>query len=202
MNLKTMFTAAIAAALVAACSNTESDKTSENTTTKDSVTTPVITEPEKTDIKTVEVPVATKTHFEAKYPQASNVVWTRYEVFPSNLEWDWYGWPALDTNDYVAYWGTTDNPYWVWYDQDGNWIGAVETINVSSVPAAVNKKLNTEFTGYTVNTVNKENDKNRVAYEISMTKGNDKLKVLIDEKGNVMKKKGTVDGEKVKEKNI
>jgi hypothetical protein len=201
MNSKTIFSAIIAGALLAACNSTESDKTTESTV-KDSVTVPTATEPEKTDIKTVEVPVATKTHFEAKYPQASNVVWTRYETFPSNLEWDWYGWPVMDTNDYVAYWGTTENPYWVWYDQDGNWIGAVETINISSVPDAVNKKLNTEFSGFTVGTVNKENDKNRVAYEISLTKGDDKVKVLIDEKGNVMKKKGTINGEKIKEKNI
>jgi hypothetical protein len=202
MKFKTLFITAIAAALLAACNNTESDKTSDSTVTKDSITTPLSDEPAKTDIKTVEVPVATKTHFEAKYPQASNVVWTRYETFPSNLEWDWYGWPAMDSNDYVGYWGTTENPYWVWYDQDGNWIGAVETINISSVPDAVNKKLNTEFAGYTVGSVNKENDKNRVAYEISLSKGDDRVKVLIDEKGNVMKKKGTVNGEKIKEKSV
>jgi hypothetical protein len=203
MKFQIMVTAAVAMSLLA-CNN-ESDKTAENTdtsTSSNTVTSTTVQQPVKTEVKTVEIPTVAKTSFEAKYPQASDVVWSRYNEPPMDLEWEWYGWPALDTNDYVGTWTVNNYPYWVWYDDQGNWVGSIETINISSVPDAVNRKLNTEFSGYTVASVNKENDKNRVAYEIKLTKGDDNMKVLIDEKGNVMKKKGTVNGEKVKEKNI
>jgi len=70
------------------------------------------------------------------------------------------------------------------------------------LPDAVNKTLESQFPGYTITNVNKENDKNRTAYEIKMEKGEDKMKALIDQNGNVMKKKGKENGEKIKEKNV
>jgi hypothetical protein len=157
----------------------------------------------KKTTKSVEVPVAVRTSFEAKYPQAADVTWTYHEptiVVP--VEWEWITWPAIDTTDVVANFTVNNDDYWVWYDESGDWIGTVaEVSDYSSLPPAVNNTIKTQFPGFTIVSVDKENDKNRTAYEIKMENGEDKMKALIAENGDVMKKKGKVDGEKIKEKN-
>ena len=185
-----------AVAVLAACGNAGSDKGS--TTDSASVTT---TETNKTT-RTVEVPAATRTTFEAKYPTASNVNWSHYQITMVPVEWEWTGWPAMDTNDYVASFNMDGSDYWVWYDDGGSWIGTVTKINNSDLPPAVNKMLQSQYAGYTVVSVEKENNKDRTAYEIKMEKGNDKMKLLVDENGRILKKKGDVSSEKIKEKPV
>ncbi|MEO5563063.1 MAG: hypothetical protein ABIR18_06495 [Chitinophagaceae bacterium] len=149
---------------------------------------------------TVEVIPVAKTNFETKYPSASNVNWTYYEPY-SDIDWEWAGWPALDTKDYTVRYNLDGADYYTWYDEDGNWIGTTSVISdFNGLPAPVNSALKKQFAGYTITSVNKENDKNREAYELKLEKGSDKLKALIAADGTVLKKKGTVDGEKVKEK--
>ena len=101
----------------------------------------------------------------------------------------------------VSYnWDGTE--YWTWYDDKNNWVGTVSPVtDHASLPAAVNKTVQTEFAGYTITNVDKENDKNRTAYEIEMSKGDDRMKALIAENGKVIKKKSmSADGTKTKEK--
>jgi hypothetical protein len=202
MKFKSILLIATATVVFASCANDDKDKTKSETEVTNNPETTTTTETKKS--VTVEVPAATKTQFEAKYPQTSNVEWYRYDqtLLPEDIQWDWYSWPALDTNDYVVRFNMQNDPYWAWYDENGNWIGTISTINVSGVPDPVSARLKSDFEGYTVTKVKKENDKNRSAYEIDLTKGDDKMKVLVDENGNVMKKKGNVDGTKTKEKNI
>ncbi|WP_462254518.1 PepSY-like domain-containing protein [Ferruginibacter sp.] len=196
-----IITASVAVmALMTACNNTDSSKTSEN---KDTAVVVTSDRMDKTvTVKTVEVTPVIKTKFETKYPKATEVQWTKYESVPMDLDWELTGWPALDTMDYAAKYTIDNTDYWTWYTPEGEWIATVSTINVAGVPDAVNKTLQSQFEGYTVTSVNKENDKNRTAYEVKMEKGEDKMKALIDEKGNIMKKKGKENGVKVKEKNI
>jgi uncharacterized membrane protein YkoI len=92
--------------------------------------------------------------------------------------------------------------YWAWYTSNGEWVGTVSTINVANVPSPVNQTLQNQFNGYNVVSVDKENDKRRTAYEVQMEKGEDKMKVLIDENGTILKKKGKESGVKTKEKAI
>src|SRR5258705_6769713 len=196
MQVKNWVLASAVTAVLASCgeagSNTNNPDSTNSTTTTEKMTK-----------RTVEVPEATRTSFEAKYPQASNVTWNYHEpadVAP--IEWEWVGWPAIDTNDYVANFKVNDDDYWVWFDDGGTWIGTVaEVNNFSSLPAAVNNSIKTQFPGYKIVSVDMENDKNRTAYEIKMENGEDKMKALIDENGQVLKKKGKVSGEKIKEKN-
>jgi hypothetical protein len=149
----------------------------------------------------VEVPAATKTTFETKYPGASDVTWTNYNEPYSTIDWELAGWPAMDANDYVVAYDWNGADYYTWYDQDGNWVGTTSVISdYSTLPSGVNNTLKSKFNGYTVVSADKENDKNREAYELELEKGADKLKVLIATDGTVLKKKGSVDGEKVKEK--
>ncbi len=151
---------------------------------------------------TVVVPEPINATFTKKYPNVTNVTWNRYEPV-DNIDWEWSGWPRMDTSDYVVRFNMDGNDYWEWYDQDNNWIGTVSSYtDFAGLPAAVNKTIQADFAGYTIVSVDKENDKNRTAYEVEMAKGEDKIKALIAENGTVIKKKGKVDGDKMKEKNM
>ncbi|TMI68993.1 MAG: hypothetical protein E6H09_21075 [Bacteroidetes bacterium] len=188
--------AVVTSAVWASCNQAGSSKDNPDSTSVSQTET-------KRTKRTVEVPEATRTSFEAKYPQASNVTWDYYEpVVETPISWEWTGWPAVDSNDMVAKFSVNDADYWVWYNDAGNWIGTVtEVTDYSSLPAAVNNTIRTQFPGFTIKSVDKENDKNRTAYEIQMENGEDKMKALIAEDGTVIKKKGKIDGEKIKEKN-
>ena len=188
--------AVVASALWASCNQAGSSKDNPDSTSVSSQT-------ETRRTKTVEVPEATRTSFEAKYPQANNVSWDYPEpVIVAPVEWEWTDWPTIDSNDYIARFRLNDNDYWVWYDDSGDWIGTVEEVNDNAaLPAAVNKVVKAQFPGYTIKSIDKENDKNRTAYEIQMENGEDKMKALITENGEILKKKGKENGVKIKEKN-
>jgi hypothetical protein len=184
-------------AVLASCGNAGSSENNPDSTGSSS------SSETKTTTKKVEVPEATRTSFEAKYPQAADVIWNYHEpVIVTPIAWEWTDWPVIDTNDYVANFKISEDDYWVWYDASGDWIATVAEVNdFSSLPAAVNNTIKTQFPGYTIKSVDKENDKNRTAYEIQMENGEDKMKALIAENGQVLKMKGKVDGEKIKVKN-
>jgi hypothetical protein len=197
MKLRNAFLVAVVCAFAIACNN--QGKTS-NTTDSSSVAN------ENTNVETktktsVEVPAATTSSFETKYPKASNVTWTHYET-DVPIDWDLVGWPSMDQNDYLATFEMDNSNYWVWYDEGGDWIGTVTDVNTSGLPSAVNNTIQSQFPGFTVTSAKKENDKNRTAYELKMEKGSDKMKALIAEDGTVLKKKGTMEGQEVKEKPV
>ena len=181
-------------ALLASCNNKGTDKETTDTTT-------IKTDNTRTDYSTVEVPATTRTTFETKYPGATNVTWYRYDPDNVYIEWDWSGWPMLDTSDYSARFNWEGKDYWVWYDDQGNWVGTVTNISDhSTLPAAVTNTLNSQYPGYTITSASMENDKNRNAYEIHLVKGNDKAKLLLDENGKILKKKAVTEGVETKEK--
>ncbi len=196
MQIRNWMLASAVIGVFASCSN-EAGSSKDN---PDSTSTTTET---KKSTRHVEVPEATRTSFEAKYPQASDVTWNYHEpAIEAPIEWEWTSWPAVDTNDYVANFKVNDDDYWVWYTYNGDWIGTVsEVSDYSSLPPAVNNVVKTQFPGFTIKSVDKENDKNRTAYEIQMENGEDKMKALIAEDGTIIKKKGKVNGEKIKEKN-
>lgn len=193
----------IAAAFLFSCTS-KKDENKDNTTTVAGTETtpppPTTTTPPPSNVM---VPEKTKTEFKTKYPNATNETWNRYDPnYDYSYDWDMTGWPKMDTSYYTVKYNWNGDDYWVFYTPDWEWMATVEPVKSDAVPAAVNKTLNEKYKAYTVESVNKENDKNREAYEIKMVNGADKMKVLIDSKGNVMKAKGNVDGKKVKEKNV
>lgn len=180
-------------ALLVACgeNSTKSETESADTSV---ATTPTTT------TTSVEVPSTTKASFESKYPAATNVQWSRYTE-PAMVEWEFTGWPTLDTGDYVVMFDYDGYDYYAWYDDNGNWISTVYTIpDNSQLPAAVNNAIKNRYAGYTIVEVDKEMDKNRTAYEVELQKGEDKVKVLLAEDGTELKKKAKVNDIKTKEK--
>lgn len=199
MKWKAYALAAVVSAVLASCGSSSTDKettTAENTpASTNTVTDPVIT------TTTVNVPAGAKTVFETKYPQASNVRWEYNRPDLSTIEWDWTGWTLVDTADYTARFTWNGSDYIAWYDDQGNWIGTVDVVSDhSSLPAAVNNSIKSQYNGYTITSVNRENDKDRTAYEVSLDKAGDKVKLLIDENGKVLKKKTVTGDTKTKEK--
>ena len=70
------------------------------------------------------------------------------------------------------------------------WIGSTSTIEDSTMlPDAVKKTLQKSYSGYRITSIDEEVDKNRTAYEIKLEKGTARTRILIDAKGNVLKKK-------------
>ena len=196
--------AALVIAAITSCNNSaDADKTQVKDTSV--ITTTAATHSKRIKSgKVVDVMPVIETKFTEKYPAAKEVEWTKYDnsIEPIEIDWDLSGWTPLDTSIYTATYVIDTTDYWSWYTPSGDWIATVSTVNSNGLPDAVNKTLEAQFAGYTITSVTKENDKNRTAYEIKMEKGEDKMKALIDESGNVMKKKGKVDGQKVKEKNV
>ena len=137
-----------------------------------------------------DVPQATRTSFEAKYPNASNVRWTKYDpsvdkttMDPSDVRYN------LDANDYQVSFNWDNVDYVAWYN-DGAWVYSTTRVSdQSNLPAAVNNRLKSDFADYKIVEVDKENDKDRTMYEIELEKGSDKLKLLIAENGELIKKK-------------
>ena len=201
MRSSKIFLIGILAALATSCGESSTkdagttDNVSTTTTTMDNrmqETVPVTT--------TVVIPEPVKMSFEKKYPNVSNVTWTRYEPV-STFDWEWAGWPSMDTADYMVKYNLDNTDYWSWYDKDNNWVGTVSPVtDFTGLPAKINNSIQSNFPGYTIVSVDKENDKNRTAYEVELTKDGDKMKALIDENGAVLKKKGMMDGKKMKEK--
>ncbi|HEU4633510.1 MAG TPA: PepSY-like domain-containing protein, partial [Flavisolibacter sp.] len=97
----------------------------------------------------------------------------------------------LDDNDYVVRFDMDNENYYAWYDSDGNWIGSAYAVNdQSTLPSAVSNLLTTQYSGYTIEKVQKEMWKDRMAYEIKLKNENDsKVKLLVDGNGNILKEK-------------
>lgn len=187
----------VAGALVVMASCGENSTTGSET--KDSTASAsTVTAANSGTAKSVDVPASTRSSFEAKYPGASNVTWTYYDEPYTAVDWEWTGWPALDTNDYLVNYNWNGYDYYAWYDSEGNWVGSVAPItNYEGLPAPVSAALQKTFPDYTITSVDKENDKDREAYEIKLENGDNKAKALIATDGTVLKKKGPGGKEKM-----
>ena len=138
----------------------------------------------------IQVPAGTVTIFTTQYPTASNVVWSVYDVNAVPIDWELTGWPELTTDDYVVRFTMDNSDYYAWYDKTGTWIGTAQVVSdFKSLPEAVNTMVTKDYAGYTISSVKKEMKKDNMAYELQLNNGNSKVKLLVDENGNVIKKK-------------
>jgi len=144
-----------------------------------------------TETTVVLAPTTARTSFTTQYPYASNVVWMRYDATQvAPIDWEMAGWTALDENDYLVKFDLDNNNYYAWYDQNGDWVGTAYVVtDFNSLPLAVNTTISRDYPGYTITSVNREFQRDRIAYEIEMKNGDTKVKALIDTYGNVIKVK-------------
>ena len=139
----------------------------------------------------VVVPETIKQSFITQYPSSTNVVWTKYNpnVIVLN-DWELSGWQTMDVDDYVVKYNVDNEDYYAWYDSDGTWVGSAYVVkDYTTLPASVNTVLTTQFPSYTISSVNREYQKDKMSYEIVMKKDNSKVVMLIDQDGNIIKQK-------------
>ena len=59
----------------------------------------------------------------------------------------------------------------------------------TQLPAPVNTVVTSKYSGYNITSVNREFQKDKVAYEIELKKEDSKVKLLVDADGNIIKEK-------------
>ncbi len=149
-------------------------------------------------------PATVTTSFTTRFPKATNVKWYQYNSSTVPIEWDLTGWPALTNRDYTVMYDLDNAKYYAWYDAQGNWVGSTyQMTDFAGLPAPVSKMLSAKYAGYTIGNVHTETYKDMSAYQIEMTKGSEKVKMVVDPNGNVLKqktKKVDASGNEIKEK--
>jgi hypothetical protein len=136
------------------------------------------------------VPASVQTNFNAQYPNATQIVWSPYDVTLIPIDWEMAGWAVLDKDDYAVSYMFDGQKYVSWYDSDGTWIGSSYVITDHTIlPSAVHTMIGQKYPGYTIDKVDKEMWKDMVAYEVKLKSGDNKIKLLVDANGNVIKEK-------------
>jgi len=138
----------------------------------------------------VAVPSGIKANFAAQYPDATNIVWNSYDAGTVPVDWEMAGWTALDANDYAVTFNVGQNQYYGWYDNNGALIGTAYAItDYSQLPYAVNTMLQKDYKDYSIEAVQREMWGTQTAYEVKLKNGDNKTKLLVDSKGNILKQK-------------
>ena len=136
---------------------------------------------------TVIVPDNVRVTFQAKYPQATNVAWYKYEDMKDEYT-DTYPDFYDPANYYVVY--RNDNVDYVsWYSPAGEWVMTTNTITSDKLPPAALKTLQDSYNGYTIVKVDEDHYSGGIRYDVKMTKGDEKLKVHITADGQILKLK-------------
>jgi hypothetical protein len=143
-----------------------------------------------TDTTVVEAPDGVRTTFTTQYPTATNIVWNTYDPAMVPVDWELSGWGPLDRDDYLVRFDLDSENYYAWYDSDGNWVGSAYAVrDLSTVPAEVNNAVKNQFADYTISSVNREFHKDRMVYEVEAKNSTNKVKLLVDAEGNIIKQK-------------
>ncbi|RYY86000.1 MAG: hypothetical protein EOO15_15615 [Chitinophagaceae bacterium] len=140
------------------------------------------------------VPSPVGTSFAGQFPGATNIHWSAYDATVVPVDWELVGWPALTSNDYMVTFDQYGNRYYAWYDNQGNWVGSSYAVtNLGLLPANISNMLGQNYSGYTIESVQREQWKGQAAYELKLRNYDSKVKLLVDENGTVLKQKDKVD---------
>lgn len=162
----------------------------ETTVTQQDSTTPVTTvaqqaasEGKSITIGNADVPDSVALTFKRKYPKAQKIVWMKYEPVESDEL-------VMDDSYYYVRFNSDGSDYTTWYNNRGDWVKtSTKVINTSGLPDAVNNTITTQYPGYEIVEIEKENDKNRDMYEVELKKGEEKVQLKILPNGDIYKKK-------------
>ncbi len=167
------------------CDSNKEDETSVTTTENVENEAAAVESPAVTTgtVAEADVPSEVRTTFTTKYPAAKTVTWTRYKPVADD---------GLDINDtyYYVRFNNDGADYINWYNTRGEWVKTSTLVSdKSGLPAPVSKYINDNYADYTIEEINKENDKDRDMYEVKLNKGEDKVKLKILPNGEVFKQK-------------
>jgi hypothetical protein len=150
-------------------------------------TTPAI----DSSAKSTGAPAAVEAVFNKQYPGATNVVWSMYDSLAAvPIDMRLTGWKKMDAEDYMVKFDLKDESYYAWYENNGKWIGSASPMkDFTKLPVAVNtavkNAIKTRYTEYNISQVNREFQTGKKSYEVELTKGDDKVRMLVSSAGKV-----------------
>lgn len=136
-------------------------------------------------------PAAVSDAFTKQYPNAGNAAWSAYDslaAVPIDLRLT--GWTKMDADDHMVKFDLDGDTYYAWYDQDGNWIGSASPMkDFTKLPAAVNdaiqNAIRSRYTDYNVSQVNREFQEGKKTYEVELTSGDNRVRMLVGSDGKI-----------------
>lgn len=134
-------------------------------------------------ITSAEVPDTIRNTFTTKYPKVKKIEWFKYQPAAGDDL-------VMDDSYYYVRFNNNGADYTTWYNNQGEWVKTSTKIaGNKNLPGPVNQYINANYPDYTIEEINKENDKNMDMFEIKMNKGDSKVKLKILPNGEVFKKK-------------
>jgi hypothetical protein len=138
----------------------------------------------------VNVPTNIRSSFVVSYPDATNIVWNSYDVNTVPVDWELAGWNALGSDAYTVTFNMGSDQYYGWYDANGNLIATATTVtDYTKVPYVVTSMLHDKYAAYTIDSIDREIVGSKTNYEVKLSQGDTKVKLLVDSNGNVLKEK-------------
>jgi hypothetical protein len=138
----------------------------------------------------VNVPTGIRSSFTLAYPDATNVVWNSYDINNAPIDWELTGWNTLGSDAYAVTFNMGSDTYYGWYDANGNLIGTATVVSdYTKVPYLVTNMLHDKYSGYNIDWVGREIVGSKTNYEVKLSQGDNKIKLLVDSNGNVLKEK-------------
>jgi hypothetical protein len=124
------------------------------------------------DIPQSQVPSVIVNNFQQTFPKAFDVEWklkgdtykVEFEIGPLGTDHD------------------------VWYDKIGKMVRHKEEISKNNLPQKVLAKLNSDFSGYRTDDIDKITEGNKVVYKIELKSWSKEWKVVFDNEGNILSK--------------
>lgn len=124
------------------------------------------------DIPQSQVPSLVVNGFQKAFPKASDVEWElKGDLYQVEFE------TGLAGADHKA-----------WYDKTGKLIKHKEEISKSELPQKVLAKINSDFSAYRVDDVNKITENGKVTYTLELKSPTEEWKVAFDPEGKVLSK--------------
>lgn len=124
------------------------------------------------DVPQSQVPSLVVNNFQQSFPKAFDVEW---ELNGVNYKVE------FET-------GLVRTDHEMWYDKTGKLLRHKEEISQSDLPQKVVTKINSEFSGYSVDDMKRITEGNKATYTLELKSFTEEWKVVFDADGNVLSK--------------
>jgi len=118
-----------------------------------------------------DVPASVKTAFEEKFVDAKNIKWEK----ENDSEWE-------------AEFKFQDMEYSANFTADGTWVETEHEIQISDLPTMIKSSVETDYAGFEIGEIEISEKVNGIFYEIEFEQGEEKIELVFDNKGTLVKK--------------